>query len=308
MTMAVSASAGSAERAVLPVTVGVAPDSWGIWFAQDPRQLPWSRYLDEAARTGVAVTELGPYGYLPTDAGALERELGARGLALVAGGAMFDLADPDAWARARAEVVATCQLLHALGAELLLLIDDVYTDLQTGAPLRPATLTDAGWRALVQTTERVRELAAEHGLRVALHPHAQCHVQYEEEIERLLEDAGGLELCLDVGHHAYCGGDPVAFYRRHAARITHLHLKSVDAALRARVLADEVPFATAVAQGVFVEPASGAVDFPSLCAEIARTGYEGFAIVEQDCYPAPAHRPFPVALRTVEYLASLGLR
>src|ERR1700735_796024 len=85
------------------VKLGVAPDSWGVWFADDPRQTPWTRYLDEAAQTGVAWTELGPYGYMPTDPDALARELSSRNLALAAGAVMFDLEDSDSWERVRQE-------------------------------------------------------------------------------------------------------------------------------------------------------------------------------------------------------------
>jgi inosose dehydratase len=290
------------------VKVGVAPDSWGVWFASDPRQTPWTRYLDEAAETGVAWTELGPYGYMPTNADELSQELSSRNLALAAGAVMFDLEDPAAWERMQGEVEQTSALIATMGGQFLLLIDDVYTDLFTGELRRAATLTDEEWRVLVETSLRVCEIAAKHGLRVAFHPHAQCHVEYEEQIERLLHDADGLELCLDVGHHAYSGGDAVAFYRRHHARIPYLHLKSVDAALRDRVLEQGLPFAAAVAQGVFVEPSGGAVDFPALRDAIAETDYAGFAIVEQDMYPTYFDRPLPIALRTLDYLAALGLR
>jgi len=279
-----------------------------VWFASDPHQTPWTRYLDEAAETGVAWTELGPYGYMPTDADELSGELSSRKLALAAGAVMFDLEDPAAWERMQGEVEQTCALVAALGGQFVLLIDDVYTDLFTGEPRCSATLSDDEWRVLVDTSLRICEIASGHGLRVAFHPHAQCHVEYEEQIERLLDDADGLALCLDVGHHAYCGGDAVAFYRRHQARIPYLHLKSVDAVLRDRVLEQGLPFAAAVAEGVFVEPSEGAVDFPALRDALAEADYAGFAIVEQDMYPTAFDRPLPIALRTLDYLAGLGLR
>jgi inosose dehydratase len=47
--------------------LGSCPDSWGVWFADDPHQTPWHRFLDELAAAGYRWLELGPYGYLPTD-------------------------------------------------------------------------------------------------------------------------------------------------------------------------------------------------------------------------------------------------
>ena len=46
--------------------LGTAPDSWGVWFPDDPHQVPWHRFLDEvAAGAATSWIELGPYGYLP---------------------------------------------------------------------------------------------------------------------------------------------------------------------------------------------------------------------------------------------------
>ena len=70
--------------------LGSCPDSWGVWFADDPRQTPWDRFLDELAAAGYQWLELGPYGYLPTDPARLRDELGQRGLK-VAGGTMHGL-------------------------------------------------------------------------------------------------------------------------------------------------------------------------------------------------------------------------
>ena len=47
------------------ITIGSAPDSWGIWFPSDPQQTPWHRFMDEIVEAGYEWTELGPYGYLP---------------------------------------------------------------------------------------------------------------------------------------------------------------------------------------------------------------------------------------------------
>ena len=94
------AGAGAGSR----LRLGTAPDSWGVWFADDPRQLPWAQFLDEAARTGYEWIELGPYGYLPTSPGQLRDELGRRGLRLSGGaGPAGRHRGPGARAAARAD-------------------------------------------------------------------------------------------------------------------------------------------------------------------------------------------------------------
>ena len=57
------------------ILVGSAPDSWGVWFPDDPNQTPYTRFLDEVADSGYRWIELGPYGYLPTDPQKLSDEL-----------------------------------------------------------------------------------------------------------------------------------------------------------------------------------------------------------------------------------------
>jgi inosose dehydratase len=286
---------------------GSAPDSWGVWFPSDPLQTPWRRFLDEIAETGYHWTELGPYGYLPSDSGELERELASRGLGLAAGFTMFDLEQPGAWEGAAASTEQVCRLLQALGSEYLIVIDDVYTDLYTGVPRFPAELDDDAWGRLIDTTKRIIEVADRYGLRTVFHPHAQTHVEREHQIERLLADADDIALCFDVGHHAYCGGEPIAFYRRFAERIPYLHLKSVDLEHRDRVEREGTPFAQAVKDGVFVEPSEGAVDFVAFRDALVERRFSGFAIVEQDMYPTAFDRPLPIAKRTFAYLSQLGL-
>lgn len=59
--------------------LGTAPDSWGVWFDDDPHQVGWRTYLDEIVTAGYVLTELGPYGFLPIDPAPLGDELGSRG-------------------------------------------------------------------------------------------------------------------------------------------------------------------------------------------------------------------------------------
>ena len=176
------------------------------------------RFLDEIAEVGYRLDRARPV-RLPADR---RRTCCARELAPAGPAASRRLRQVrPRGARAPGEAVEreaedSCALLRGLGAEYLVIIDELYTNVATGADRcsrrRSTTPSGRGWST---TTARVDEVARRHGLRPVFHPHAQTHVEYESQIERLLADVDGLELCLDVGHHAYCGGEPVAFFRRH---------------------------------------------------------------------------------------------
>ena len=95
--------------------------------------------------------------------------------------------------------------------------------------------------------------------------------------------------------------------RRHHDRVQHLHLKSVNPEVRKKVEAEKIPFATAVAMDIFSEPDLGVVDFPAFRDVLDEVGYDGWATVEQDIYPAPFDRPLPIAKRTLAYLSEIGM-
>jgi inosose dehydratase len=294
----------------MKITIGSAPDSWGVWFPNDAKQTPWNRFLDEIAQAGYQWTELGPYGYLPTDLATLRKELEKRSLKACGSAVMVHLEDQAAWSETERQVLGAGELLAALGARFLVLIDDTYSDLFTGKPTRPSRLDPSAWKRLIETTHRVADLARERfNLQLVYHPHAETHVEYEDQIEAFLEqtDPERVFLCLDTGHHAYRGGDPVQFMRRHHRRIPYLHLKSVDPAMQKRVAAEGIPFAIAVSQDMFCEPSRGTVDFRAFRDVLREVNFDGWGIVEQDMYPAPFDKPLPIARRTREYLREIGL-
>ncbi|MCC7165300.1 MAG: TIM barrel protein [Anaerolineae bacterium] len=294
----------------MQVTVGTAPDSWGVWFSSDPKQIPWSSFLDQVQQAGYEWIELGPYGYLPSELSALRQELGKRKLHVTGTFVMSHLEDADAWDAIQAEAHRVGELVSAMGGKFMVLIDDTYSDLFTGTPTRPSRLDAKGWKQLVETSNLVGKLARDkYGLQLVYHPHAETHVEYEDQIEALLNDTDPeyVALCLDTGHHAYRYGDPVAFMRKHHKRIPYLHLKSVDATMRRRVKDENIPFALAVAQDMFCEPSEGAVDFIAFRDMLKEINFEGWGIVEQDMYPAPFDKPLPIAARTRRYLRDIGI-
>jgi inosose dehydratase len=290
--------------------LGTAPDSWGVWFPDDPHQVPWHRFLDEAAASGYEWIELGPYGYLPTDAEQLRDELGRRGLQL-SGGAVFAglHRGKEALDSAVEECLVEARLLTALGAQHLVLLPEGYTELD-GTVNQPIDLTAEQWGDLTsQMSTLARILRDETGVELVFHPHADSHVDTQERVVRFLEDTDPetVQLCLDTGHISYCGGDNVAIIQAFPERMGYVHLKQVDPAVMQQVAEGKLGFAQAVRRGAMVEPPRGIPDMPTLLEALGRLDVDLFAIVEQDLYPCDPDVPMPIATRTSRYLSECGL-
>ena len=60
-----------------------APCSWGVIEGIDGSRAGWIRVVDEMSAAGYVGTELGDWGFMPTDPDVLQAELDRRGLALV---------------------------------------------------------------------------------------------------------------------------------------------------------------------------------------------------------------------------------
>ena len=290
--------------------IGSAPDSWGVWFPDDPKQIPYARCLDEVAEAGYEYIELGPFGYLPTDINTLKYELSKRNLRVSGTFVMSHLEDPEYAPEIERQLNGAGELVAGTGGQYIVLIDDTYSNPWTGEVRRSKELDENAWKRLVDKVDELARLCQERfALRAAYYPHAETHVEYEPQIEQLMDatDAEILSFCLDTGHHAYRGGEPVSFMRKHHERIPYLHLKSVDRDKQKEVEAKGVTFAPAVGEGMFCEPSVGVVDFEALRDVLQEINYSGFAIVEQDMYPCEFDKPFPIAKRTREYLRKIGI-
>jgi inosose dehydratase len=175
--------------------------------------------------------------------------------------------------------------------------------------LRSPSLSATEWSSLIRNTQRIAKEATSCGSQVVFHPHAETHIETEEQVGHFLAetDPQSVNLCLDTGHHRYCGGEPVTFFRENKSRIPYLHLKSCNLAIRTRAAQQNLSFSEAVKIGAMAEPAEGDVDFVAFAKALEETNYRGYAIVEQDMYPVDFDRPLPIAVRSRDYLLRLGI-
>lgn len=285
--------------------IGTAPDSWGVWYPEHPRQIPWDRFLDEVQKAGYNWIELGPYGYLPTDPNQLQDELAKRDLKLSAGTVFTGFhKGEEQWQRAWDQAVQVAGLAAAVGAEHMVVIPDLWRSDLTGEALEARTLDAEQWDKLAKGHDRLgKALLEEYGVRQQFHSHADSHVGTRGEVVRLLEltDPQYLNLCLDTGHYAYYGGDNLRLIQEHPERIGYLHLKQIDPEYRFEVLKNDIAFADS-AIDVMVEPPAGIPEFGPIIEAVAAIDPEIFAIVEQDMPGVDIDLPLGIATRTRQHI------
>ena len=260
------------------ITVGVLPD---VPEAES--------VLSAIASAGYEGTELGPPGYLG-DRLTLRKSLEGHGLALVGGYIPIRFSEPEHWTEDLAAMDATLDLFAAGdGTEAKPVLADGGSAERIRFPGRAAAdrsigLDEAGWARFAEGVAQACDLARTRGFEPTFHHHTATFVEAPWEIERVLEltDVG---LLLDTGHLRLGGGDPTTALRDWGSRINHIHIKDVHDEVLAGVIADAADMPEAWRRGVFCELGTGDVDLDSFFAELARSDYSGWLVVEQDMVP-----------------------
>ncbi len=295
----------------MTIRIGNAPCSWGVEFANDPRNPTWQHVLKECAAAGYKGIELGPVGFMPEDPAELTDGLAQHDLELIGGVVFRPFHDPDAWDDVLDGSVRTCKALVAHGAQHLVLIDSISPRRAPTAGRADAAekMGQAEWVAYRDRIATIAKMGAEeYGLTVGIHAHAAGFMDFEPELERLLDevDESILKICFDTGHHSYAGFDPVAFMKRHVDRISYMHFKDIDPVIKADVIAKSTGFYDACGQGIFCNLGQGDVDFRAVRQVLLDAGFEGWCTVEQDCDPLLDPDTLGDATANREYLQSIG--
>ncbi|APX17094.1 TIM barrel protein [Phaeobacter sp. HS012] len=295
----------------MTIRIGNAPCSWGVEFAQDPRNPEWRSVLKDCAEAGYKGIELGPVGYMPEDPAILRDALAEYDLELIGGVVFRAFHDPDQWDDVLDGAHRTCKALQAHGAQHLVLIDSISPRRAptAGRASEAEQMNQAEWSAFRDRLATVAQIGTEeYGLTVGIHAHAAGFMDFELELERLLNEVDDkiLKICFDTGHHSYAGFDPVAFMKRHMDRISYMHFKDIDPKVKADVIAKRTNFYDACGQGIFCNLGEGDVDFPAVRQLLVEAGFSGWCTVEQDCDPTLDPDPVGDARANREYLESIG--
>lgn len=309
------------------IRIANAPCSWGRFELKGTAtdSISSGQMLDELRDTGYTGTELGDWGFMPTEPQALENEMRRRDLTMVGAFVPVAFRDPGTHEAGEAHALRVARLLAAVsendtaaGSPFLILADSNGTvperRVNAGRIKPEMGLREDEWQTFAGGVERIaRSVRDETGLRTVFHHHCAGYIETPEEVARLLDltEPDLLGLVFDTGHYAYGtgvndGSEVLAGLERFAGRIWHVHFKDCHPEIATQARHEEWDYYTAVGHGVFCELGKGYVDFPAVTAWLRARGYRGWITVEQDVLPGMG-TPKASAQRNRDYLRTLGL-
>lgn len=293
-----------------------APCSWGILeFNLQGKSPDYSQVLDEMQLIGYCGTELGDWGFMPTDPTQLNDELAARKLTLLGAFVPVALTDAEAHIAGETSALKHARLLADVCEDLpfIVLSDDngtVKERTENAGRIRPEHgLTKEQWDTFVKGVHRIAQAVKdEMGLRTVFHHHCAGYVETPDELDTLMQrtDPELVGLCFDTGHYRFGGGNPLDIFEKHGERIWHVHFKDCSLELVEQTRIQGRGYFGAINNGVFCELGKGDVDFPAFIAELRKRNYDGWIVVEQDVLPEMGS-PYESAKRNFNYLKSIGL-
>mgnify|MGYP001393959782 CR=1 FL=1 len=219
------------------IKVANAPCSWGILeFGLQGEGVAATQVLQEMSAAGFEGTELGDWGFLPTNPLVLTEVLERYGLSLVGAFVPVNLVDADTHKAGVEAAVRTADLLArtSSGAKLVLADDNGKDPERTRLAGRIGSeqaLDADQWQVFTQGVERIaRSVKEQTGVSTVFHHHCAGFVETPSEVDFLLENTSPdlLGLCLDTGHFMYGGGEPMEALKAYGDRVWHIHFKDCD--------------------------------------------------------------------------------
>ena len=300
------------------IKIGNAPCSWGALefdLEEKSNEIGFEQVLNEIRDTGYVGTELGDWGYMPTSPMQLNTEIKERGLELLGAFVPVALADKSTHNGGIQAALKVAELMHRAGYKnaFIVLADDngtVLSRTQNAGRITPELgLTDAQWKVYAQGVNDIAKAVKDaFGLRTVFHHHCAGYVETPQEVATLMQltDPALVGLCLDMGHYAFGGGDPLKALELYFGRIWHVHYKDFDKKIAADSKAVNGDYFDAIKRGVFCELGKGTVDFKAITNLLNELKYNDWIVVEQDILPGMGN-PKVCAQNNRDYLKKLGL-
>ena len=298
------------------IKIANAPCSWGaLEFELEGKSLGYEQVLSEMVETGYAGTELGDWGFLPSTPDKLKNVLVNKKLELLGAFVPVALAKEEAHVAGVKLALKTAGLMFDAGYKnaFIVLSDEngsVEERTKNAGRITPEMgLADLQWKIFAAGAENIAKAVKDkYGMQTIFHHHCGGYVETPWEVAKLMEltNPDALGLCLDMGHFAFGGGDPVKALEKYYDRIWHVHFKDFDPKVGRAARENKYDYFKSVEEGVFCELGKGNVDFNSIVKILNEKGYDGWIVVEQDVLPGMGS-PKKCAAHNRAFIKSLGL-
>lgn len=298
------------------IKIANAPCSWGaLEFELEGKSLGFKQVLSEMVETGYAGTELGDWGFMPSNPKELGNVLNEKKLQLLGAFVPVAMAIEEAHEAGVELALKTAELMYDAGYKnsFIVLADDNGSieerTKNAGRISQEMGLTEEQWEIFAKGAEKVAKAVKDKfGMRTVFHHHCGGYVETPREVAKLMKltNPNLLGLCLDMGHFAFGGGDPVEALEKYYNRIWHVHFKDFDPKIGQDAVKNSYDYFKSVEKGVFCELGKGNVDFESIVNILNENGYDGWIVVEQDVLPGMG-APKKCALNNREFIREIGL-
>ncbi len=288
------------------IRVATAPMNWNSDDLPDLRpKIPIGQVLAEMVQAGYEGTEYGTG--LPAEPAALRSMLAPHGLALASMFCWVRLEDPESQPAEITKALGVARTLSAMDVrELILGIRGSERRVAIAGRVPrdgSASLSTEQWKSVADGIHRLARACEPLGVRLAVHPHAGSYVETRAELESLftVTDPKALGLCVDTGHLAYGGADPVEVVESYGSRVWYVHIKDVNPHILARSTSNGLGFLGALQSYIFCDLGKGCVDLARFIRALRTADFSGWMVIEQDTSPKP---PLETAWANRQYLKS----
>ena len=306
------------------MVISGAPCSWGIDTLSNPLNPSWERVIKEAHEVGYKAIELGPYGYFPiNDIPKVTEVLNENQLGISVGVIFDELVTDKRYEELREQVDQICKLLVKLPklqdeegqrrpTPYLTLMDFGHEERNSVAGHSElAKRADSElWKKIMSHIEGLSKIANEYGVRPVVHPHSGGYIEFEDEIEKLVNDLPDelVGLCLDTGHIQYSGADPSVVLKKYKERLDYVHFKDINGPVYESAMKRKLKFLEACHEGAFCPIGQGVVDYNAIAATLKEIDYNGYICIEQERDPKYADETKSTEKASIDYLKGIGFK
>ena len=280
--------------------IGNAPCSWGVFYPEN-NSLKYDKYLTKISEIGYQYSELGPLGYFNDETGIIKDFLIKLNIQISGAAHVHNFTDLSMFDKLRLDVNKISNILLDLNSTDLILMDDseFYPKDHKGE------IHSDDWGGIMKNIIEIQTLVEnEYGLKVHFHPHVGTFIEYEHQIDKLLNDTN-ISLCFDTGHHAFWNQDPLSYLNKVIDRVGYIHLKNVNDGIRQQVWHRKISIDQSYDMGVMSPLEHGYVSIPNIIIFLLKEKFNGFCIIEQDPENTVGFNPDKLAKNNLSFVEKI---